>query len=309
MIFTIIPFYIMIVGSFKPAVSLVSIPIDLNPFSNLTIRNIITVLQKSEIFIWLKNSFIISLLGALITSFVSITAGYSFARINFRFKNFLFFLVMATLMMPKQVLLIPNFLVANQLHLVNTMLGVIITSIAPASGVFLCRQFISSIPRDLFEAAEIDGCGELRKFYLVNIPTNNWNVSESVFTLRANNKISKELLYLILLSDNVQKYCDQHAHGVAQRGIRMADLKAFTMGANVVTSYKNKKFCAMTCAWAMMCDYDKLMMLLGNQSDTGRQIKKGDIIGVSALSKGQATIAKHFGDNHSLSFPNLINII
>lgn len=170
MIFTIIPFYIMIVGSFKPAVSLVSIPIDLNPFSNLTIRNIITVLQKSEIFIWLKNSFIISLLGALITSFVSITAGYSFARINFRFKNFLFFLVMATLMMPKQVLLIPNFLVANQLHLVNTMLGVIITSIAPASGVFLCRQFISSIPRDLFEAAEIDGCGELRKFYLVNIP-------------------------------------------------------------------------------------------------------------------------------------------
>ena len=170
MIFTIIPFYILIVGSFKPAVSLVSIPIDLNPFSNLTIRNIITVLQKSEIFIWLKNSFIISLLGALITSFVSITAGYSFARINFSFKNFLFFLVMATLMMPKQVLLIPNFLVANQLHLVNTMLGVIITSIAPASGVFLCRQFISSIPRDLYEAAEIDGCGELRKFYLVNIP-------------------------------------------------------------------------------------------------------------------------------------------
>lgn len=170
MILTMVPFYIMIVGSFKPAVSLVSIPIDLNPFSNLTLRNIITVLQKSEIFIWLKNSFMISLLGALITSFVSITAGYSFARINFRFKNFLFFLVMATLMMPKQVLLIPNFLVANQLHLVNTMLGVIITSIAPASGVFLCRQFISSIPRDLFEAAEIDGCGELRKFYLVNIP-------------------------------------------------------------------------------------------------------------------------------------------
>ena len=83
----------------------------------------------------------------------------------------------------------------------------------------------------------------------------------------------------------------------------MADLKAFKMGVNVVTSYKSKKFCAMTCAWAMMCDYDKLMMLLGCQSDTGRQIKKGDIIGVSALSKSQKTIAKHFGDNHSLSFP------
>lgn len=71
------------------------------------------------------------------------------------------------------------------------------------------------------------GIGTMGRVYLVNIPTNNWNVSESVFTLRANNKISKELLYLILLSDNVQKYCDQHAHGVAQRGIRMADLKAY----------------------------------------------------------------------------------
>lgn len=71
------------------------------------------------------------------------------------------------------------------------------------------------------------GIGTMGRVYLVNNPTNNWNVSESVFTLRANNKISKELLYLILLSDNVQKYCDQHAHGVAQRGIRMADLKAY----------------------------------------------------------------------------------
>lgn len=61
------------------------------------------------------------------------------------------------------------------------------------------------------------GIGTMGRVYLVNNPTNNWNVSESVFTLRANNKISKELLYLILLSDNVQKYCDQHAHGVAQR--------------------------------------------------------------------------------------------
>lgn len=200
MIFTMVPFYIMIVGSFKPAVSLVSIPIDLNPFSNLTLRNIITVLQKSEIFIWLKNSFMISLLGALITSFVSITAGYSFARINFRFKNFLFFLVMATLMMPKQVLLIPNFLVANQLHLVDTMFGVIVTSIAPASGVFLCRQFISSIPRDLFEAAEIDGCGELRKFYLVNIPLSLPAIGTTMI-LSFFNIFNDYLWQLIMISD------------------------------------------------------------------------------------------------------------
>ena len=71
------------------------------------------------------------------------------------------------------------------------------------------------------------GIGTMGRVYLVCIPTDNWNVSESVFTLRANKKISKELLYLLLLSDDMQNYCDLNAHGAAQRGIRMADLKAY----------------------------------------------------------------------------------
>lgn len=83
----------------------------------------------------------------------------------------------------------------------------------------------------------------------------------------------------------------------------MGNLHAFEMGANVVTSYKNKQFCAMTCAWAMMVDYDKILMLLGAQSDTAKQIAKGDLVGVSALSSGQGLIANHFGSEHSLSFP------
>ena len=71
------------------------------------------------------------------------------------------------------------------------------------------------------------GIGTMGRAYLISIPTDNWNVSESVFTMRANHRISKELLYLMLLSDDVQNYCDLNAHGVAQRGIRMADLKAY----------------------------------------------------------------------------------
>ncbi|MBQ3850377.1 MAG: restriction endonuclease subunit S [Clostridia bacterium] len=86
------------------------------------------------------------------------------------------------------------------------------------------------------------GIGTMGRVALVSIPTNNWNVSESVFTMRANELVSKEFLFLLLLSSAVQSYCDQHAHGVAQRGIRMADIKAFpfalpdrkTMGAFTV---------------------------------------------------------------------------
>ncbi len=164
------PFYIMIVGAFKPSINLVVFPVDLNPFKNLTLKNVITVWNKSDILLWLKNTFIIGISVAVLTCLVGVLGGYAFARIEFRGKKLLFMLVMATMMMPKQILLIPNYLVANNLGLVDKMIGVILTSIAPAFGVFLSRQFIMSIPRELFEAAEIDGCGEVRKFFTIALP-------------------------------------------------------------------------------------------------------------------------------------------
>ena len=73
------------------------------------------------------------------------------------------------------------------------------------------------------------GIGTMGRVYLISIPTNNWNVSESVFTMRANERITNEYLYMVLLSDDMKSYCDQNAHGVAQRGIRMADLRAYKL--------------------------------------------------------------------------------
>jgi len=71
------------------------------------------------------------------------------------------------------------------------------------------------------------GIGTIGRVYLIDIPTNNWNISESVFTMRANDRVSKEFLYLLLLSEGMQSYCDNNAHGAPQRGIRMADLRAY----------------------------------------------------------------------------------
>lgn len=72
------------------------------------------------------------------------------------------------------------------------------------------------------------GIGTMGRVYWISIPTDNWNVSESVFTMRANDKVTNEYLYQVLLSSDMQLYCDHNAHGAAQRGIRMADLKAYT---------------------------------------------------------------------------------
>lgn len=164
------PFYVMLVGAFKLPIELVKTPINLEPFSKLTLKNMEKVLDGSEVFLWIKNSFFISITVSFSTVFIGLTAGYSFAKVPFRGKAFFFALVMATMMMPKQMLMIPNYLVARTLHLENSMVGIILTSIAPAFGVFLSRQQISSLPKELFDAAEIDGCGEIAKFFRVALP-------------------------------------------------------------------------------------------------------------------------------------------
>lgn len=165
-----IPFLIMIIGSFKPNISLISMPIDLNPFTNLTLANITKVVKDSDIDIWLKNSMLISLAVSIITSILSVMAGYAFARIKMRGSKILFAIVIATMLMPKQLLLIPNYLVAYKLNLQNTLLGIILTSISPAFGIFLCRQTISSIPKEIFDAAEMDGSSVIQTLIHIVIP-------------------------------------------------------------------------------------------------------------------------------------------
>jgi len=76
-------------------------------------------------------------------------------------------------------------------------------------------------------------------------------------------------------------------------------LKAFNYGANAVCLVKNNYKYGMICSWAMQVDYDKILLLIGSQSITGQMIEKGDIIGVSALSKGQDDILNILGEGHS----------
>jgi len=169
-IMNMIPLFIMVIGSIKHKFALIQYPMDLNPFKEPTLANIIKIIQETDLLLWFKNSFIISLSTTALTIIIGITAGYAFAKIKFRFKGLFFALVMATMMMPKQMMLVSNYLVADQLHLTNSLIGVVLTSLAPAFGVFLSRQFISSMPSELFDAAEIDGCSELRKFFSIVLP-------------------------------------------------------------------------------------------------------------------------------------------
>jgi multiple sugar transport system permease protein len=164
------PYYVMLAGAFKKQMALQLVPPDLNLFQNITFKNLHYILEKTNIGGWLLNSFTVSLGVALLTVFIGATAGYAFAKKGFRGKKALFALVISTMLLPRQMLLIPNYLVAMELSLTNRLIGLILTTVSPAFGIFLCRQFMQSIPGELLEAAEIDGCRELGRFARIVLP-------------------------------------------------------------------------------------------------------------------------------------------
>jgi multiple sugar transport system permease protein len=164
------PFYIMIIGALKRNAALMRMPPDIGPFTDLVLTNFDYVIRRSDIGLWFFNSLTVSLGVAAGAVFIASCAGYAFAKIRFKGRGVFFAIVVATMILPKQIMLIPNFLVALNLGLPNTRFGVILTTIAPPFGVFLCRQFMAGIPTELIQASEIDGCGELRKFLSIVVP-------------------------------------------------------------------------------------------------------------------------------------------
>ncbi len=170
MIWCLIPFYVMLIGSFKPSVALALIPADLNPLRNMSLKSFIEVLETAKMLRGFKNSLILSLSNCLLTVIIGMMGGYVFAKRNFSGKKFWFTVLLITMMLPSQVMLIPRYTVARTLHLTNTLHGVVLTSINASYAIFLCRQFITSIPDELISAGKIDGCNEWQTFFHIVLP-------------------------------------------------------------------------------------------------------------------------------------------
>lgn len=168
MIIVMLPFYIMIVGSMKPNWALFQIPPDITPFS-LILDNYIFIFNQ-PIARWMLNSFLISFLIGVITIFIDAAAGYVFAKREFPGKKQLFAVVLATMVLPIQVFIVPMFIVVNKLGLYDSLAGVILPAIAAPFGVFLMKQYMQTLPDDIILAARIDGAHELRIFSGIIFP-------------------------------------------------------------------------------------------------------------------------------------------
>jgi len=119
---------------------------------------------------WIVNSVFLSTLGTAINVFLNSLAGYSLARLNFRGKYFVFYLILATIMIPGQVLLIPNYLIVKNLGLLNSYNAVILPAAVNATYIFMMRQFYINFPKQIEEAAALDGLGRFGIFFKIALP-------------------------------------------------------------------------------------------------------------------------------------------
>jgi multiple sugar transport system permease protein len=163
-----IPFVWMILSAFKPESEVMQLTPTLFP-QEFTIENFHNLFVNMNFGLYLKNTIVI-VLWSFFGLFLNAMAGYAFAKFEFKGRNQLFFLVLATMMIPGQVTMIPVYLILNQMGLTNTMAGIVLPGLVGAFGIFLFRQFMTTIPDELLEAARLDGASELRVFWQIVLP-------------------------------------------------------------------------------------------------------------------------------------------
>lgn len=119
---------------------------------------------------WLTNSVVVAGVSVLLTVALNLAAGYAFAKLRFPGRDLLFLLIISTLMVPVQVIMIPQFQVVIELGLLDNPMGVVLPRLAEAFGLFMARQFFLGIPDELIDAARVDGAGHVRTFWSVALP-------------------------------------------------------------------------------------------------------------------------------------------
>ena len=168
----IYPLIWLVVSSFKPNDEIFR---DLSIFTtNLTVENYVNGWNDLQFpfSTFLLNSSIISI-GAILGNLISCSlAAYAFGRLKFKGRNLLFALMLATIMLPFQVVLVPQFTIFKELGWLNTFLPLIVPKFLATDAffVFLMVQFIRALPNEIFEAARIDGAGHIRTFFQITLP-------------------------------------------------------------------------------------------------------------------------------------------
>jgi len=138
------------------------------PFS--TFDNFREVWDKQDFYRYFLNTLYVSITITITSLFLASLAAYAFSFFKFPFKDAIFMLLLGTMMLPQQALLIPDYILLSKLNWVNTYAALIVPWVASIFSVFFLRQFFLQLPKDLFEAATIDGCSRFQFYYKILLP-------------------------------------------------------------------------------------------------------------------------------------------
>ncbi|MFD0714343.1 carbohydrate ABC transporter permease [Paenibacillus sp. GCM10027626] len=167
----VLPVWLLFVSSFRETTNVLTYPPKLWPddgsFANYLELFAGTTYHFDK---WFLNSVIVAGISTILSLLICAMAGYAFARRAFPGKTILFMLIMSTMMVPGIVSLIPSFLIVDKLGWTNSYMGLIFPTVASAFGVFLMRQFIQVLPKELEESAKLDGCSDYGTFFKIILP-------------------------------------------------------------------------------------------------------------------------------------------
>jgi multiple sugar transport system permease protein len=165
---TAFPFLWMLTTSLKPQRESIDFPPTILP-QDPTVEWYLRLFVDLDFGSYLRNTVIVVAIGFIGLLFMAM-AGYAFAKFDFRGRRWMFFIVLATMMIPIQVTMIPTYLILNGLKLTNTLVGIALPTLVGGFSIFLFRQFMSTIPTEMLEAARLDGAGEFRIFWQIVLP-------------------------------------------------------------------------------------------------------------------------------------------
>lgn len=169
-VITIVPFIWAVSSSFKTLEEIVSGTINFIP-KNFTFDNYKQIFLEQELFPrWLLNSLIIGVAGTSLNLLFNSMAGYALARLSFPGRKTMFIIILAVLMIPAQVTMIPNYLILRELGWLNSYQGMIVPAMINATFIFMMRQFFINFPKELEEAAEMDGLSRFGTFFKIVLP-------------------------------------------------------------------------------------------------------------------------------------------
>ena len=165
----LLPFYWMVMSSLKTNNDVYTIPVQWLP-DPVVWENYLDIWRKSEMTTWLGNTLILSVAVTFLQVLTGSFAAYGFAKVRFPGRNALFLAYLATIAVPWQSYMIPQFVLFSKLHLSNTLWAIVALQAFGAFGVFLMKQFYESIPDELLDAARIDGMSEYGIYRRIMLP-------------------------------------------------------------------------------------------------------------------------------------------